>query len=246
MLDEPTKEKLLSMRLVAMAAAWQSQASDPKVAGLAFDERFALLVDAEHLARDNRRLRRLLKDAQLRLANACLEDVETSPTRGLERSVLAQLGTCAWIADRRNVLVAGPTGVGKSYVACALGQIACRRGFRVLYRRVPRLFEELGLARAEGTYGKALNRLARYDVLILDDFGIGTVKEHQRQDLLEVFEDRYGQRSTVVTSQLPVAKWHEWIADPTLGDAILDRLVHNAYKLTMKGPSRRKENAAGE
>jgi DNA replication protein DnaC len=219
---------------------------DPKVAGLAFDERFALLVDAEHFARDNRRLRRLLKDAQLRLANACLEDVETSPTRGLERSVLAQLGTCAWIADRRNVLVAGPTGVGKSYVACALGQIACRRGFRVLYRRVPRLFEELGLARAEGTYGKALNRLARYDVLILDDFGIGTVKEHQRQDLLEVFEDRYGQRSMVVTSQLPVAKWHEWIADPTLGDAILDRLVHNAYKLTMKGPSRRKENAAGE
>jgi len=241
MLIEPTKEKLYAMRLAAMAAAWLDQQKDSKCGSLPFDERFGLLVDAEYLARDNRRLARLLKEAQLRLPEACLEDVETSSSRGLERSQLAQLAPCGWVAEHQNVIISGPTGVGKSYLACALGQQACRRGFRVLYRRMPRLFEELSLAKAEGAYARLLGKIARFDVVVLDDFGLGSLKENQRHDLLEFFEDRYGRRTSIITSQLPIAKWHEWIGDPTLADAIMDRLVHNAYKLTLKGPSRRKE-----
>jgi len=243
MLNEQTKEKLYALRLLVMATAWQEQQKDPNIGALAFDDRFGLLVDAEYLARDNRRLQKRLKEAQLRLPDASIEDVETSGARGLERSQLAQLGTCTWIAEFTNVLISGPTGVGKSYLGCALGQLACRRGFRVLYRRMPRLFEELSLARSDGTYAKKLAQLARAEVIIVDDFGLGSLKEHQRHDLLEVLEDRYGRRSMIVTSQLPVAKWHEWIGEATVADAILDRLVHNAHKITLKGPSRRKESS---
>lgn len=241
MLNEPTKEKFYAMRLLVMAAAWIEQQKNAKMPGLEFDERFGLLVDAEYMARDNRRLQRRLKEAQLRLPEACIEDVEVSSSRGLEKSQLAQLGSCTWVAEHQNVLISGPTGVGKSFMSCALGQLACRRGFRVLYRRMPRLFEELSLAKSDGTYGKKLAQLARADVVIVDDFGLGTVKEGQRHDLLEVMEDRYGRRSMVITSQLPVPKWHDWIGDPTVADAILDRLVHNAYKISLKGASRRKE-----
>lgn len=219
MLNEPTIEKLQALRLTAMAGAWIDQAKNPNVASLGFDERFGLLVDAEHLARDNRRLARLLKDAQLRLSGATLEDVEASTTRGLDKPMLRQLALGTWIREHLNVLVAGPTGVGKSYLACALGQGACRVGHRVLYRRVPRLLDELALARAEGSYARMLDRLSKVEVLILDDWGLGSLKEQQRHDLLEVVEDRYGRASTVITSQLPVANWHEWIADATLADA---------------------------
>lgn len=241
MLNEPTIEKLTALRLAAMADAWLEQNKNPKMASLTFDDRFGMLVDAEHMARDNRRLGRLLKDAQLRLPNACIEDIETSPTRGIEKVMVRQLGTGAWIHDHLNVLLCGPTGVGKSYIGCALGQSACRKGHRVLYRRVPRLFDELALARAEGGYARLLAKLAKADVLVLDDWGLGSLKEVQRHDLLEVLEDRYGKLSTVVTSQLPTSKWHEWIGDPTLADGILDRLVNNAYKVDLKGHSRRKE-----
>jgi len=243
MLKEPTIEKLQALRLATMAAAWTEQNKNPDMANLGFDERFGMLVDAEHLARDNRRLGRLLKDAQLRLPNACVEDIEASPARGLDKSLVRQLGTGSWIRDHLNVLLCGPTGVGKSYIGCALGQCACRQTYRVLYRRLPRLLDELALARAEGSYARLLGRLAKVDVLVLDDWGLGALKEAQRHDLLEVVEDRYGRLSTVVTSQLPIAKWHEWIGDPTVADAILDRLVNNAYKIDLKGHSRRREKA---
>ena len=241
MLNEPTLQKLLTLRLGQMAEAWRTQQRDTKINALSFDERFALLVDAEYLARDNRRLGRLLKDAELRIPQACLEDVDTTNSRGVDRAMLRQLATETWVTGHLNVLVTGPTGVGKSYIASAIGQAACRRRQRVLYKRMPRLFDELALGRADGSYRKLLARLAKADVLILDDLGLGTPTETQRHDLLEVMEDRYGRCSTVVTSQLPVPKWHDWLGDPTLADAVLDRLVHNAYKLELRGSSRRKE-----
>lgn len=241
MLNEPTIDKLYGLRLATMADSWVAQQKDPKIGQLSFDERFALIVDAEHAARNNRRITRLLKDADLRITSACVEDVETGASRGLDKALLRQLGSCNWIGEKHNVLITGPTGVGKSYLASALGQAACRRGLRVLYRRVSRLFEELALARADGTYARLLAKLAKADVLILDDLGLGSPKDAQRHDLLEVLEDRYGRVATVVTSQLPIPKWHEWISDPTLADAILDRLVHNAYKVDLRGASRRKE-----
>jgi len=240
MLREPTMEKLYAMRLAVMAAAWQEQEKDPKLRELEFGERFGLLVDAEHRARDNRRLTRLLKQSGLRIPDACVEDLKAGPARGLPATTVRQLATGAWLGEHLNVLVTGATGVGKSYFACALGQMTCRLGMKVLYQRVPRLFEELRIARAEGSYARKLMKMAKMDLLILDDLGLGHLEEAQRHDLLEVLEDRYGKCSTIVTSQLPIKKWHEWIGDPTLADAILDRLVHNAYKVRLKGPSRRK------
>lgn len=246
MLNEPTIEKLQDMRLAAMAGAWLEQSKNPQVASLSFDERFGMLVDAEHLARDNRRLARLLKDAQLRYPTASLEGVEASGPRGIDKPMIRQFGLGTWLREHLNVLVTGPTGVGKSYLACALGQSACRTGHRVIYRRVPRLLDEAALARIEGTYGRLLERFAKFDVLVLDDLGLGSLKESQRHDLLELIEDRYGRSSTVITSQLPITKWHEWIGDPTLADAILDRLVNNAYKIDLKGHSRRRETTTAK
>jgi DNA replication protein DnaC len=242
-LTEPTIDKLHEMRLSAMADAWIAQGRDPQAGALGFDERFSMLVDAEHMARDNRRLNRLLKEADLRIPTACMEDVRASPQRGLDRTMLRQLGSCAWIGEHLNVLITGLTGVGKSYLASALGQAACRKGMRVAYRRVPRLFDELALGRADGSYARILAKLAKSDLLILDDLGLGAPKQAERQDLLELLEDRYGRTSTIVTSQLDMKKWHEWIGDPTLADAILDRLVHNAYKLDLTGPSGRKDKS---
>jgi DNA replication protein DnaC len=242
-LTEPTIDKLHEMRLSAMADAWIAQGRDPQTGALGFDERFSMLVDAEHMARDNRRLNRLLKEADLRIPTACIEDVRASPQRGLDRALLRQLGSCAWIGEHLNVLITGLTGVGKSYLASALGQAACRKGMRVAYRRVPRLFDELALGRADGSYARILAKLAKSDLLILDDLGLGAPKQAERQDLLELLEDRYGRTSTIVTSQLDMKKWHEWIGDPTLADAILDRLVHNAYKLDLTGPSGRKDKS---
>jgi DNA replication protein DnaC len=243
MLKQPTIEKLHALRLSVMAQSWEEQERIPKVAELSFDERFAMLVDAEHLARDNRRLGRLLRDANLRIRHACIEDVKANPERGLPQAKLRQMAQGNWIGEHLNALITGPTGVGKSYLACALGQLACRRGHRVAYRRVPRFFEEASLAKADGSYTKLMATLAKADVLVLDDLGLGTLREAQRHDLLEVLEDRYGDHSTIVTSQLPISKWHEWVNDPTVADAILDRLVHNAYKIELQGPSKRKENA---
>jgi DNA replication protein DnaC len=241
MLNQPTIEKLQALRLTVMAEAWSAQGKNAKVGTLSFDERFGMLVDAEYMARDNRRLDRLLKDAQLRYPTACIEDVEPASSRGLDKPQLRQFGAGTWIHEHLNIVFSGKTGVGKSYIACAVGNNACRRGHRVLYRRVPRLLDELALARAEGSYAKQLAKLSKVEVLILDDWGLGSLKEAQRNDLLEVIEDRYARLSTVITCQLPIEKWHSWIADPTIADAILDRLVRNAYKVDLTGPTRRPE-----
>lgn len=243
MLNEPTMTKLNELKLFTMASAWVEQQQTSDLAKVGFDERFGLLVDAEYLARENRRLGRLLREAKLRISNACIEDVDTPARRGVDKAVLRQLATCGWVRDHRNVIITGATGVGKTYVACALAQQCCRKGQRALYRRMPRLLDELALARADGTYPRLLARLSRYDVLVLDDWGLAKLTDNARHDVLEVLEDRYDLRSTIVTSQLPVKHWHEYIEDPSLADALLDRVVHNAYNLDLKGPSRRKEKA---
>ena len=243
MMMEPTLEKMHALKLNAMVTAWLAQRADTAAHELDFDARLALLVEAEVLARDNKRLKKLLYDAKLRIPGACLEDLEYSAKREINRALIRQLAVGGWIAEHQNIIVTGPTGVGKTYLGCAFGQLACRLGFRVLYRRVPRLFEELALAHADGSYTRLLTRFAKMDVLILDDWGIAPLGEQQRQDVLEILEDRHGVRSTVVTSQLPIDTWHDHIGNPTIADAVLDRLVHNAHKLTMKGPSRRKETA---
>lgn len=236
-------EKLKAMRLDGMIGAWQEQIQNPKTHALAFDERLALLVDAEWTHRENARFKRALRDAKLKIGQACVEDIDYPPKRDLdlEKAVVRQLASCRWIQEHQSVLITGATGVGKSYVACALAQQACRKGFRAAYRRSSRLFEELKLARADGTYPRLLVRLSRFDVLVLDDFGIQPITDAQRSDLLEVLEDRYETRSTIVTSQLPPSQWHDYLADPSLADAICDRLLSNAHRVVLKGPSRRKE-----
>jgi len=244
MLTEQTVERLYHLRLGAMADTYLAQQRDPATASLSFDERLGILVDAEQLARDNRALRRRLKEAKLKIAHACLEDLDYSG-RKLDRALIRQLATSRWVAEHHNVLITGPTGVGKSYLACALGQQACRQHHRVIYRRLPRLFPELTLAHGDGTYPTVLARFARVDVLILDDWGVVGLKDAQRQDLLEILDDRDGNRSTIITSQLPIDRWHEHLGDPTLADAILDRVVHRAHRFALTGPSRRKTNGNG-
>jgi DNA replication protein DnaC len=243
MLTEPTIEKLQALHLGAMAAAWTAQREDPKIHDVDFDSRFAMIVEAEQLARDNKRLERGLREAKLRIANACIEDLDYAPKRELDRSMMRQLAGCAWIAAHANVIITGATGTGKSYVACALAQQACRKGYRVLYRRMPRLLEELALAHADGTYTRLLCRLAKVDVLVLDDWGLAPLRDQERRDMLEIFDDRHTARSAILTSQLPVEKWHDYVADPTIADALLDRVVHNAHRIKLKGPSRRKPEA---
>ncbi len=240
MLREPTIEKLHAMRLRVMASTWIEQDKSPDTIALPFDERLAMLVDAEMLARDNARLTKNLRDAKLRIAGACVEGIDFPRTRELDKGVVRTLATCRWVTEHQTVIVTGATGTGKSYFACALAHQACRKGLRALYRRVPRLFDELRLARADGTYPRLLARLAKIDVLVLDDFAIAPLTDEARRDLLEILEDRYGLRATVITSQLDPDLWHDHLADPTVADAICDRVLHGAHRLALKGPSRRK------
>ena len=243
MLTEPTMEKLQTLRLAAMATTYRAQQQTPDSSALSFDERFGLLVDAEYLARENRRLATRLREAKLKLSQACVEAIDYPAKRELDKAVMRQLAACHWVEEHHNVLITGQTGTGKTYVACALVQQACRKGYRALYYRAARLFDDLVLARATGTHARLLARIARMDVLAIDDWGLRAVGEQDRHDWLEILEDRHGTRSTVVTSQLPPEKWHDRIGDPTLADAILDRLVHRAHRIALKGPSRRKEQA---
>lgn len=239
MLIHPTLGKLQTLRLSGMLKALEEQQRMPDIDSLGFEERLGLLVDREMTERENRRLGTRLKKAKLRHA-CCVEDLNFKASRGLDKALILSLATCTWIARGLNLLICGPTGIGKSYLACALGHKACLEGYSVLHLRLPRLFEELHLAKADGRYGKLMLGYAKTDLLILDDWGLTPMTDPQRRDLLEILEDRYGKRSTIVTSQLPVTAWHEAIGDPTLADAILDRLVHNAYKIELKGDSMRK------
>jgi DNA replication protein DnaC len=241
MLREPTVEKLQTLKLHAMAQAWTEQQQTAELTSLAFDERFALLVEAEWLARENKRVGRALREAKLKLTQACVEAIDFPARRELDKAVIRQLATCRWVHEHQNVIVVGATGVGKSFLACALAHQACRQGYRAYYRRASRLFHDFTLARADGTYIRLLAKLARLDVLVLDDWGLAPVQDQERRDLLEILEDRYGSRSTIITSQLPPAQWHDYLGEATLADAICDRLLHNAHRLVLKGPSRRKE-----
>jgi DNA replication protein DnaC len=241
MLNQPTVEKLTALKLHGMLAAWQEQQQQPDVASLSSDERFALLVDAEYLHRDNARMVRNLREAKLKLSQATVEDIDYPARRELDRALIRQLSTGRGVKEQQAVLITGATGVGKTFIACALAHQACRHGYRALYRRCSRLFDELTLARADGSYVRLLSRLARFDVLVIDDWALAPLQDQERQDLLEILEDRHGFRSTIVTSQLPVPNWHAHIADATLADAICDRLLHNSHRIVLKGPSRRKK-----
>lgn len=242
MLNEPTIDKLKALRLDGMCHAWTEQQGAPANSSLSFDERFAMLVEAEWTHRDNKRMTRSLKEAKLRFGQATIEAVDYPAKRELEKAVVRQLASCRWVKEHQAVLITGMTGTGKSFLACALAHQACRKGFRALYRRAPRLFDELKLARADGTYQRVLARIARIDVLVIDDFGISQLNDAERRDLLEVLEDRQEVRSTNITSQLDPKHWHDYLADPTLADAICDRVLSQAHRIVLKGPSRRKDS----
>jgi DNA replication protein DnaC len=242
MLHHPTLDKLNGLKFTGMSAALTEQLSLDNIDDLAFEERLGLLVDREITERNNRRLKTRLRQAKLK-QTACMEDIDYRQPRGLDKSLTLRLADCHWIKDRLNILLTGPTGVGKTWLACALAHKACQSGHTALYCRLPRLMQSLPLARGDGSYAKLMTRLARTEVLILDDWGLSKFNAEQRRDLLEILEDRHGSRSTIVTSQIPIEQWHELIGDPTLADAILDRLVHNAYKLKLKGESMRKKRS---
>ena len=242
MLKHPTLDKLHALKLAGMAAALADQSTIPDITDLSFEERLGLLVDREMTERDNRRMTSRLRRAKLR-HTAILEDLDYRNSRGLDKGLVQSLAGCQWVKEHLNVLITGPTGVGKTWLACALAHKACREGYTAQYVRLTRLLRELTIAKGDGQYAKLLTNLAKVDVLILDDWGLMKLSAENRRDLLEVLEDRHGRRSTIATSQLPMDQWHDVIGDATLADAILDRLVHNAYKISLRGQSMRKRQA---
>lgn len=239
MLFQQSIEKLQQMKLHGMAEGLMEQAEQPGISELDFQERLSLLVDREWISRENRRMTRLLQNAKLRLP-ATIEDIDFATPRGLDKSVILSLAQCQWVRRALNIIITGPTGVGKTYIACALAHRACREGLPALYIRLPSLFQQLAMARADGSYPRVMKRIGKAKVLVIDDWGIAPMAAAERRDLLEVVELRHGIGSTIVATQIPVNEWHQNIRDPTIADAILDRIVHSSHKLDMKGESMRK------
>ena len=242
MLIHPMLDKLQTLRFFGMLSAFEEQMKMTDIENLSFDERFGLLIDREMIDRQNRRFKTRLRKAKLR-QNACLEDIDFRHPRGLDKSLVMQLASGLWIKEANNLLIIGPTGVGKTYLACALAHKACQLDYSALYFRLPRLLQQLDIAKGDGRYGKLLKNFAKTNLLVIDDWGLKKLLKEQSHDLLEIFEDRHRLQSTLITSQLPVDHWHEIIGNPTLADAILDRLVHNAYQINLKGESMRKKKS---
>jgi len=243
MLTQQTLEKLYTMKLNGMAEAFQQQQEDTDIGGLSFEERFGLLVDQQWTWKENRALARRLAQARFKLS-AAVEDIDFRHARGLDRKLIRSLtAESGWVRRHQQLFLLGPTGIGKSYLACALAQKASRDGYTALYTRASQLFRELAIARADGSLPRRLLRISRIDVLIVDDWAMAPMNEVERRDFLEICDDRYQRRSTILTSQLPIAKWHAQIGDPTLADSILDRLVHNAHRIELDGESLRKKRA---
>jgi DNA replication protein DnaC len=240
MLNQPTLDKLQSLKLHGMADAFRAQLETAQSSSLSFEERFAMLVDQQWLWKENRALARRLRSARLK-EKGVVEDIDYQHPRGLDRKLMRTLATSEWVRQHQHILLLGPTGAGKTWLACALAQKACRDGFTILHKRAAELFRELAVAHADGSFGRLLIRLSRIDILVLDDFAMAPLKDSERRDFLEICDDRYQRRSLILTSQMPLAHWHEQIGDVSVADSILDRVVHNAYRLELNGESMRKK-----
>jgi DNA replication protein DnaC len=240
MLNQPTMEKLQTMKLFGMAEAFREQYESADSSQLSFEERFGLLVDCQWTWKETRALTRRLQLAKFK-ERGVIEDIDYQHPRGLERRLMRTLASSDWVRQHQNLLLVGPTGIGKTWLACALAHKACRDGFFAVHKRMAELFRDLGMARADGSIGSVLGKLARTDVLLLDDFAMAPMKDSERRDFLEICDDRYQRRSTILTSQMPVALWHEQIGDPSIADSIMDRLVHNAHRIELNGESIRKK-----
>lgn len=241
MFNQMSIDKLNMMKLYGMALAFSEQIEAPKYNELSFDERFGMIIDKEMTYRENRKLKNLLNKAKLRYRNACIEDIDFRANRGICREQIMTLSRNEWIHNNQNVIITGPTGVGKTYMACALGNSACRGGISTNYFRLPQLLDELSIAGSDGSYGKMLSRLARVKLLIVDDWGFAPLSDKERRSFLDILEDRYNISSTIISSQVPIQKWHDNIGDPTVADAICDRLIHNAHRVKLTGESMRKK-----
>jgi DNA replication protein DnaC len=241
MMMNTTLAHLRTLKLDGLAAGLEDQLTQPGMSALSFEERIALLIDREVHARNDRKLLRLLKNAHLKYGQAAIEDIDNRPGRGIDRREVMSLALGDWVNAGHSILITGPTGAGKSWLGCALAQYACRRGHSAIYQRVPRLQEELRIRHGSGAFGKWLIQLAKTDVLVLDDWGMGAIDGMTRSDLLEIIDDRAGHKATIITSQLPVEHWHAWIGDATIADAILDRIMQRNHRLTLTGDSLRAE-----
>ena len=243
MLIHPTLDQMHILGLAGMAAAWRDIADQDAAGDLTREEWLGLMLDREIAVRADRRLTNRLASAKLRFADACMENVDFAAHRGIDRRNVLALAQGAWLKANENLIITGQTGTGKTWLGCAFGRQAARQDHSVLYLRVPRLFEDLALARLDGRFPRVVDKLARVQLLILDDWGTHSLNDQQRLDLLEIFEERYRRKSTLITAQLPVAAWHDMIGEPTIADAILDRIIHNAHRITLKGDSMRRQKS---